>query len=87
MRAPVIMKLRLTPTKGTHTYDLRAFVTSGTGVVYAGAPGTFTPAYIRVVAAGPIPAAATQRPAEVDPDIPPSELPGWVEPEPLPPLA
>lgn len=48
--APVRVSRRLTPTAASHTYDVRAYVNAGTGVVYAGAGGSGAamPAYLRI---------------------------------------
>ena len=50
---PTVGHRRLTPTAGTHTYSIRAYVDGGTGTVYAGAGGATTnlPAFIRITRA------------------------------------
>lgn len=47
--APFNFKLRFTPTAASHTYSIKAWVTSGTGAVFAGtrAGGGNGPAYLR----------------------------------------
>lgn len=52
-RVPVWARVRLTPSNATHTYSVRGFVTSGTGIVGAGAGGNgnYSPGYIRLVKA------------------------------------
>jgi hypothetical protein len=54
IHAPVHQERRLTPSAGSHTYSIRAFVSTGTGQINAGAGGAGSdmPAYIRVVTAG-----------------------------------
>lgn len=49
----VLLRRRLTPTAATHTYSVRGFVSTGTGVVGAGAGGSGTniPGYIRITRA------------------------------------
>jgi hypothetical protein len=53
--APVRVTRRLTPAAGSRTYSVRAYVPSGTGIVYAGpgGPGVFVPvpAFIRIIRA------------------------------------
>lgn len=51
--APMAGDVKLTPTSGSHTYSIRAWVTSGSGQVSAGAGGAalLLPAYIRVIRA------------------------------------
>lgn len=48
---PVEGRRRLTPSAASHTYSVRATVTSGTGSVTAGAggAGNYVPGYIRIV--------------------------------------
>lgn len=43
----------LTPSNASHTYSVRAYVTSGTGTVYSGAAGAgvYVPGYIRITRA------------------------------------
>lgn len=50
MRTTGVMKVRITPSAGAHTYSIRASVTSGTGTVKAGAggAGVVYPAFIRI---------------------------------------
>lgn len=50
---PVLLQRRLTPSAGTHTYSVRAFCSSGTGSIAAGAGGAATnmPAFIRITKA------------------------------------
>ena len=50
MVVPVRGSRRLTPSAASHTYDIRAYVNVGTGVVYGGAggAGVYVPAYIRI---------------------------------------
>lgn len=52
LRVPAHVSRRLTPSTGSHTYSVRAFVDSGTGVVHAGAgvggSGIYMPAFIRI---------------------------------------
>ena len=47
---PQNLRRRLTPSNASHTYSVRAFVSSGTGLIGAGAGGSGTafPAFIRV---------------------------------------
>lgn len=47
---PVRGARRLTPSNGSHTYDVRAFVSAGTGVVYGGAGGSgaAVPCFMRI---------------------------------------
>lgn len=46
---------RLTPSAGSHTYSIRAFVNTGTGLVAAGGGGSgnTSPGFIRIVKANP----------------------------------
>lgn len=46
-------RVRVTPSAGSHTYKIMAYVDAGTGTVHAdnGAAGNFAPAYIRVTKA------------------------------------
>lgn len=48
---PVFLARRLTPTAASHTYNVKAWVSTGTGLVQAGAGGTGTklPGFIRAV--------------------------------------
>lgn len=50
---PGTLRRKLTPSAGSHTYQIKGFVDAGTGIVYAGtgAAGAFMPAYCRVVKA------------------------------------
>lgn len=50
VETPVILKRRLTPAAAAKTYSVRAYVTSGTGTVTAGAGGVGVsmPGYIRI---------------------------------------
>ncbi len=50
---PVHIKRRLTPSAASHTYSIRAAVSSGTGLISAGAGGSTAvmPAFIRITAA------------------------------------
>lgn len=51
--APVIGKRRFTPTKGPHTYTVKAYRTTNNGAVIAGVGGSLTqlPGYLRVTRA------------------------------------
>jgi hypothetical protein len=54
VRAPVLAKMKHTPSSGAHTYHITAYLSSaGTGVVKAGAGGAtnFAPLYIRITVA------------------------------------
>lgn len=53
MTAPMLLRRRLTPSAGSHTYVVKSWVTSGTGTIQAGAAGVATtvPAYIRITKA------------------------------------
>lgn len=53
MGAPVFRSRKLTPSAAAHTYSIRGYVSSGTGVVYGGAGGVgaFTPAILRITRA------------------------------------
>ncbi len=63
--APVFAERFLTPSAGSHTFHIKAFVTSGTGSAGAGAGGTaaYEPAYLRITpdsgAVGPTGATGT----------------------------
>lgn len=48
--APVSLEARFTPTAGSHTYNVRAFVSAGTGLIQAntGGAGTIAPAFLCV---------------------------------------
>jgi len=48
---PVRLARRLTPSAAAHTYSIRSWVSSGTGVVraQAGGPAAFMPGWIRIV--------------------------------------
>lgn len=50
---PMLMRRRLTPTAGSHTFSFAAIVSGGTGNVQAGAGGVgaYMPAYIRILRA------------------------------------
>ena len=50
---PVTLKRRLTPSAGSHTYSIRAYVSAGTAYVGAGAGGVgnYVPGYIRITKA------------------------------------
>jgi hypothetical protein len=53
MVVPVHAFRRLTPTPGTHNYNVRSWVSAGAGKIDAGAggPGLFSPAFLRVTKA------------------------------------
>lgn len=53
LRAPAFLSRRLTPSNASHTYSVRATVSTGTGVADAGAGGTgvVLPGYIRITRA------------------------------------
>jgi hypothetical protein len=53
-RVPVHAARRFTPTAASHTYSVRAWVTTGTGIADAGAGGTdvLLPAFIRITRVG-----------------------------------
>lgn len=48
---PMFVSRRLTPSNASHTYSIRAFVSTGTGSVTGGAGGStnFMPGYIRII--------------------------------------
>lgn len=52
---PVYLSRRLTPSAASHTYSIRASVTSGTGTVHGGAggAGVLVPGFIRIRSAKP----------------------------------
>jgi hypothetical protein len=54
---PVLMRRKLTPTAGAHTYSARAYVSTGSGWFGAGTAGAgnSVPAYLRVLRVSPIP--------------------------------
>jgi hypothetical protein len=47
---PIHLSRRMTPASGSHTYSMRAYVSTGTGFVVAGAGGSgqFMPGFIRI---------------------------------------
>lgn len=49
----IFAKIKSTPSAGSHTYDVKAYVDAGTGTVHAGtgAPGNYPPGFIRIVKA------------------------------------
>jgi len=51
-----IYEVRVTPSAGSHTYSIRAYVGSNTGTIGAGAGGAnaYLPAYIRIILANPL---------------------------------
>ncbi len=53
LRVPVKLEYRLTPSNASHTYHIKAYVPSGTGLVEAGAGGVgnLVPAFIRITKA------------------------------------
>lgn len=53
---PISLERRLTPSAGTHTYEVRAFVNTGSGQVAAGAGGVgnYVPAFLRITTADAI---------------------------------
>jgi hypothetical protein len=53
LQVPINARRRLTPSAGSHQYIVKAFVSTGTGSVNAGAGGTgdYPPGFIRVVKA------------------------------------
>ena len=50
MQAPVLVRRRLTPTAGPHTFSIRGWVSAPTGTFYAGTggAGAYLPGYIRI---------------------------------------
>lgn len=50
LKVQAVVKRRLTPSAASHTYDVRAFVSSGTGLIKAGAGGAglFLPGFLRI---------------------------------------